>query len=107
VANRMEVSEAPVWDFRPTWSGLLVLRGDFIRSLPFFAFGLLILALSVGAGMLAAQGARVLLHRRIRANLLRNVVARGGGALVFLFGSMSFSESLVDALALTWLVAPV
>ena len=36
VANRMEVIEPSVWDFRPAWSGLLVLWRDFIRSLPFF-----------------------------------------------------------------------
>lgn len=86
VANRMEVPETSVWDFRPAWSGLLVLWRDFIRSLPFFAFGLLILALSAGAGILATRGARVFLRRRIRANLLRNVIARGVGVLVFLFG---------------------
>lgn len=87
VANRMEVPEPPVWDFRPAWSGLLVLRRDFIRSLPFFAFGLLILALSVGAGILATRGTQRFLLRRIRASLLRNVIARGGGVLVFLFGA--------------------
>ncbi|MBL8896219.1 MAG: mechanosensitive ion channel [Planctomycetes bacterium] len=86
VANRMEVPDAPIWDFRPTWNGLLVLWRDFIRSLPFFAFGLLILALSVGAGILAIRGARALLRKKIRANLLRNAVAYGVGALVFLFG---------------------
>ena len=86
VANRMEVLEPSVWDFRPAWSGLLALWRDFIRSLPFFVFGLLILALSAGAGMLATRGARAFLRRRIRANLLRNVIARGGGVLVFLFG---------------------
>ena len=67
VANRMEVPEPSVWDFRPAWKGLLSLWRDFIRSLPFFAFGLFVLALSVGAGMLAARGARAFLHRRIRA----------------------------------------
>lgn len=87
VANRMEVPEPPVWDFRPAWSGLLVLRRDFIRSLPFFAFGLLILALSVGAGILATRGTQKFLLRRIRASLLRNVIARTGGVLVFLFGA--------------------
>jgi len=86
VANRMEVPEPSVWDFRPAWSGLRVLRRDFVRSLPFFAFGLFILALSVGAGILATRGARVFLLRRVRANLLRNVLARAVGVLVFLFG---------------------
>ena len=87
VANRMEVLEPSVWDFRPAWSGLLVLWRDFIRSLPFFVFGLVILALSVGAGMLAARGSRAFLRQRIRAKLLRNVIARGAGVLVFLFGT--------------------
>jgi small-conductance mechanosensitive channel len=87
VANRMEVPEPSAWDFRPAWGGLLVLWRDFIRSLPFLAFGLFILALSVGAGMLAARGARAFLRRRIRARLLLHVIARGAGVLVFLFGT--------------------
>lgn len=87
VANRIETSDPSIWDFGPAWSGLLVLWRDFIRSLPFFAFGLLILALSMGAGMVATRGARAFLRRRIRANLLRNVIARSVGVLVFLFGT--------------------
>ena len=59
---------------------------DLIRSLPFFVFGLFVLALSVGAGMLATRGALAFLGRRIRAKLLRNVLARGAGVLMFLFG---------------------
>jgi small conductance mechanosensitive channel len=86
VANRMDVLEPSVWDFSPAWRGLLVLWRDFIRSLPFFLFGLLILALSAGAGVLATRGTRAVLRRRIRANLLRNVMARGMGVLVFLLG---------------------
>ena len=86
MANRMEVLEPPVWDFSPAWSGLLLLWRDLIRSLPFFFFGLLILTLSAGAGVLATRGARTFLHRKVRANLLRNVMARGMGVMVFLFG---------------------
>jgi len=86
VANRMEVPEPSVWDFSPAWSGLLVLWRDFIRSLPFFLFGLLILALSAAAGVLVTRGARAFLRRGVRAKLLRNVMARGMGVLVFLFG---------------------
>jgi small-conductance mechanosensitive channel len=65
---------------------LLVLWRDFIRSLPFFFFGLLILTLSAGAGVVATRGTRTLLRPRVRANLLRNVMARGMGVLVFLCG---------------------
>ncbi len=86
-ANRMEVPEPSVWDFGPAWGGLLVLWRDVIRSLPFFAFGLLVLSLSVGAGVMASRGVGALLRRRIRANLLRNAIARGAGVFVFLFGT--------------------
>jgi small-conductance mechanosensitive channel len=86
VVNRMEVLETPIWDFRPASSGLLLLWRDFIRSLPFIVFGLLILALSVGAGLMAAAGARAFLRRRIRTKLLQNVIAGGAGGFVFVCG---------------------
>ncbi len=87
VANQMEVIKPSVWDFRPAWAGLLVLWRDFIRSLPTLGFGLVILALSVGAGLLVTRGTRAFLLRRISANLLRSVIAYGVGLLVFLFGT--------------------
>ncbi len=86
VANRTEVLKPSAWDYRPAWSGLLELWRDLIRSLPFFVFGLFVLVLSVGAGMLATRGALAFLGRRIQARLLRNVLARGVGVLMFLFG---------------------
>ena len=102
VANRMEVLEPPVWDFRPAWSGLLILWHDFIRLLPFIAFALLTLAVSVGAGMLATGGARTFLRRRIRTKLLQNVIARGAGGLVFLCGAyLILRVSGLTQLALT------
>jgi len=102
VANRMEVLEAPVWDFSAAWGGLLVVWRDFIRSLPFFLFGLLILMLSAVMGLLATRGARTLLRRRVRASLLRNVMARGIGVLVFLFGVyLTMRISGLTQLALT------
>jgi len=86
VANRMDVLDPPVWDFRPATSGLLILWRDFIRSLPLFVFGLFILALSVGASRLATRGALAFIGQRIQAKLLRNVIARGMSVFVFLFG---------------------
>jgi hypothetical protein len=56
VANRMTVTSPSIWDFRSTWSGLIMLWRDFIRSLPAFAVGLLIIVSSVGAGLLAIRG---------------------------------------------------
>lgn len=86
VANRMEVLEPSLWDFSPARRGLRTLWRDILGSLPAFFFGLVILALSAGAGVLVTRGSRRLLRRRIRANLLRNVLARGLGVLIFLFG---------------------
>ncbi len=86
VANRMEVLEPAVWDFSPAWAGLLMLWRDVIHSLPFVLFGLLILILSAVAGVLATRGALTLLRSKVRANLLRRVMARGIGVLVFLCG---------------------
>lgn len=86
VANRMEVLEPSMWDFSPSWSRLRSLLRDFVRSLPDLLFGLVILALSAGAGVLVTRGARAFLRRRVRAKLLRSVMARGMGVLVTLFG---------------------
>lgn len=87
VANRLEVPEPSLWDFRPAWNGLIALWRDIVRSLPFVAFGVCILILSIGAAMLAMRVTAYLLATRIEANLLRNVLARGAGLLAFLCGT--------------------
>jgi small conductance mechanosensitive channel len=86
VANRLEVSEPSVWDFRQASSGLSALWRDFIRAMPFVLFGLLILALSVGAALLAIRIVRALLRQRIQTKLLQTVIARAAGGLVVLSG---------------------
>ncbi len=86
VVNQTEVILPSVWDYRPAWAGVQALWRDLIRSLPFVVFGLFVLVLSAGAGMLAAQGTLRFVRRRIQATLLRNVFARAAGMLVFLIG---------------------
>ena len=86
VANRIEVLQPSIWDFRPAGSGLLELWRDLIRSLPFFFFGLIVLGLSMIAGVLVTRGARHFFRTRIPATLLREVIARSIGAIVFLLG---------------------
>jgi small conductance mechanosensitive channel len=87
VANRIEVPQPSVWDMRPAWAGLLALWRDCLHSLPFLVFGLIILALSVGAGMVATRAVAAVLARRIEARLLRSVIARSAGVLVVLAGT--------------------
>jgi small conductance mechanosensitive channel len=86
VVNRMEIVEPSIWDFGPASGGLVLLWRDFIRSLPLLGFGLVIIVVSLFAGLLTTRGARSVLLRRIRAKLLRNVIASAIGVLVFLFG---------------------
>ena len=87
VVNRVEVIERSIWDLGPAWSGLQGIWRGFVRALPFFVFGMLVLALSAAVGVLVTRGARVFLRPRIEARLLRNVVAGTMGALVFLAGT--------------------
>lgn len=87
VVNRIELSTPSAWDFREARNGLLRLSQDIVRSVPFVVVALLILALSAWAGWFAAQRARRLLRAKIRARLLRGVLAGGLGMLVFLAGT--------------------
>ena len=68
VANRLEVSEPSIWDFRQASSGLSALWRDVIRAMPFVLFGLFVLALSVGTALLATGGVRALLRTGFRRN---------------------------------------
>mgnify|MGYP001221119868 CR=1 FL=1 len=86
VANRMDVVEPLVWDFSQGWSRVTTLWRGSVRRLPIFVFGLLILAVSIGAAVFATRGAQRLLRQRIQARLLRNVIARSVGGLVVLGG---------------------
>jgi len=87
VANRIEISQPSAWDFQGAWGGLSGLSRDFIRSLPFVVVALFILALSAGAGWLTARKAEKFLVGRVRAKLLRNVLAAVLGVMLFLAGT--------------------
>ncbi len=102
VANRMEVAEPSIWDWGPAWQGLRELWRDLLRSVPLIFFGLIILGLSAGAGLLAARKTRSIFRHRIQSRLLRNVIAGGIGALVVLVGTyIVLRASGLTQLALT------
>jgi small conductance mechanosensitive channel len=86
VVNRMVVPELSPWDFSTGLDGLSQLWRDFLHTVPSLLFGLLILLLSAVAAWQATRGAHVFLHRRVKVNLLRSVLARVIGLLVFLIG---------------------
>ncbi|MGI8842412.1 MAG: mechanosensitive ion channel domain-containing protein [Gemmatimonadaceae bacterium] len=87
VANRIELSQPSAWDFSRARAGLASLWHDFIRFLPFLFLALFILVLSGGAGWLTARIAQRFFSGRIRARLLRGVLAGTLGVLVFLMGA--------------------
>ncbi|MDA3878118.1 MAG: mechanosensitive ion channel family protein [Halothiobacillus sp.] len=86
VANRLQVTQQSVWDFRQAWSGVMLLWRDFIHALPFLVLALLILALTVGSALLTTRGIHALLRPRIRTKLLQKVIARAVGGLVLISG---------------------
>lgn len=86
VANRISVMEPSITDFGPAWVSLNGLLRDLVRSLPFLTFAILILAISMGFAVLVTRWARSFFEGRVRAHLLRDVIARGIGILALLIG---------------------
>jgi small-conductance mechanosensitive channel len=86
VVNQITVTAPSVWDFRPAVVGLHALWHDLLYSLPFLACGLLIVLLAWGVARVATRGLRRLLQPRLAVALLREVLARAVGVLIFLLG---------------------
>ncbi len=86
VVNRMSVPKQSIWDFNPASNGVRSLWRDFVRSLPFMAFGLLVLVISFAGALLTTRVAKTFFTSRISAPLLRRVLARALGVIVFLIG---------------------
>lgn len=87
VANRIELIEPSGWDFGAARGGLQELWRDTVRALPLVLFGVVTLGLSALVGWLMARLTQVMLRRRVRAKILRGVLAGMAGALVFLIGT--------------------
>jgi small-conductance mechanosensitive channel len=86
VANRMKVEERSPWDFSRASAGVQTLWRDLKRALPILLFGAVILAFFMGASVVATRLSRRLLTDRVKPRLLRSVIARAIGLLVFLLG---------------------
>jgi len=87
VANRIELILPSPWDYRGAFGGLSSLSRDLISSLPLFVIAVLILALSAAAGWLTVRRARKALVGRVKARLLRAVIAWALGVIVVLTGT--------------------
>jgi len=87
VANQMEVTQASPWDFSAATSGLSGLGQDISGAMPMLVFGIVTLALFAVAAWFSARGARAVLRRRVRAKLLRDLLAMSAGVFVLFLGA--------------------
>ncbi len=86
VFNGIEVAEPSPWDFHPALAELQVIWFDFIRALPFIAFGLATLLLTWLTATIIYRLSQILLKRQISNNLLRQVFGRALALLVLVIG---------------------
>lgn len=86
VVNRIEVERPSLFDLEPAMVGLEALWRDTLGLLPFLGFAFVVFLASWGGARLTVRAMRSFLHRYISAPLLRDVLARAAGVLVFLVG---------------------
>lgn len=85
VVNAMDVRSS-AWDFSAAQDGLRTLWDDALRALPLLMLGLVILVLAALAASIATRGARRVLAARVDSRLLRGLLSRGAGVMVFIAG---------------------
>ncbi|MCA9218446.1 MAG: mechanosensitive ion channel [Planctomycetales bacterium] len=86
VFNGLEALPPSPWDFSSTIVGLEDLWRGFLGALPFILFGMLTLGLAWIASMLATRLLQRFMRKGVTSPLLRDVLARSGGFLLFLVG---------------------
>lgn len=102
VVNQIEVIEPSIWDFEPALAELRAQLRGVVRSLPVLGFSLIILAIAWVIARLSARATRNSLERRQVNLLLRRVIARAAGLLVFLVGLyLVFQVAGLTSVALT------
>lgn len=86
VVNKMTVQRPSVWNFSPAMASLKDLWIRLLRGIPFFLFGALVMVSTLVAARLTRRIAERFFKRRIEVPILRDLVARLCGMVVFLFG---------------------
>ena len=84
--NQIEVTTPPILDFQPAVARLREQGRSLVGAAPLIVFSLLVLILAWMAARLVVRATRRSLRQRQINPLLRNVLARGIGLLVFLVG---------------------
>lgn len=86
VVNRLELIEAPFWDFTPARDEFFALWREFVRLSPVLILGLFIVLLSWFAAKAISAGSRRLFARRSGNPLLTEVMGRVVTIIILVFG---------------------
>lgn len=86
VVNRLKLERPPLWNLDPATDSLRSLWRDSIALLPFIAFSLVILIVSAIIARLTVVFVGWSLRKHLSSGLLRDVVARAVGFMVFILG---------------------
>ncbi|NND97743.1 MAG: mechanosensitive ion channel [Pirellulaceae bacterium] len=86
VVNRIEVNEKPLWDLAPAIASIRELVRDFLTSLPLILIALLVALVFYAIAKTAASLTRQMYDPESDSKLLRQIVARVIGVMVFLIG---------------------
>ncbi|MCH9625200.1 MAG: hypothetical protein S4CHLAM123_03700 [Chlamydiales bacterium] len=85
VVNQIELKPS-VWDYSKAIEGIKTLWRRIVQAIPSIIFGIIILGIAWITALLVAGGFRFLFRKRLSNPLLRKIISRAIGVLVFLFG---------------------
>ena len=86
VVNQIEVVDPPILDFQPLLNGLREQTRAFLRAIPVIFFGFVVLFIAFLIARVATRRSRHYLEIQNINTLLRNVISRSIGVLIFLGG---------------------
>lgn len=86
VVNQIEVMEPDIWNYEPAFTGLRELLRNIMHSIPFWVFGLFVLAVFFAISIVTAKVTRASLRKREMNVLLQDIAARSVAVIVFLVG---------------------
>jgi small conductance mechanosensitive channel len=86
VVNQIDVTRPSPWNFQPALAGIRELVRSAIVWIPYAVLALLIILVTFLLAALVTRGLHSFLASRVRVSLLRTVIARAAGLLVFLVG---------------------
>lgn len=86
VMNRIAVTTPPIWEFEPALEGMRDMARGGVRALPALVVAMIIILVAIVLAVFGTRLTRRLSRRRTQSHLLRDVIARSIGLVIFLGG---------------------